>query len=347
MPTLKRLVPTLFTVLIGALGVLAVLFAWHLPPFTSDAAVTENAYVRGSVTTISPQLAGYVAAVPARDFATVHKGDVLVQLDDRQYRERLAQAEAALATAKATVAKNEQAILSATAALEARRSAAESAQAAVDNADANWTRVSALQDRGVITNRDAETAELTRQQAQSALDAAQSQIAVAQDDLNAARINRESLQAGIASAAAAVEMAQIDLDNTVVRAPADGKLGQVSVTPGQFVGAGSAMLSLVGEQVWVIANFKETELSGMALGQPVTLTVDALHDASFTGRIAEFSPATASEFSLLSGSNATGNFTKIAQRLPVRIELDADQDRGADLAPGLSVRVSVAKTPAA
>ncbi len=338
---LKRLFPTIIAVVIGAFGVLAVLFAWQLPPFTTSVVTTENAYVRGTVTTIAPPLSGTVTEVAVHDFDTVKAGDVLVRLDSRQYRERLAQAQAALATAKATLDKGDQAIRTAEAVLHAREAARASAQAAVDTADANWTRVASLKDRGVVSASAAETADMTRQQAASAVDAAQSQIEVSAEDVKTAEINRQSLEAGVSSAEAAVKLAQIDLDNTVIRAPVDGRLGQISVTQGQFVGAGSALLSLVGHDVWVIANFKETERFGMKQGQLATFTVDALRGQEFTGRIAEFSPATASEFSLLSASNATGNFTKVAQRLAIRIDLDPDQKLGQYLTPGLSVRVSV------
>ena len=338
---LKRLFPTLLAVVIGGLGVMVVLFAWQLPPFANAVATTENANVRGTVTTIAPQISGHVLTVAAQDFQTVKEGDVLVRLDDRQAQERLAQAQAAMETARAALDTGDQSIRSAEATLHARQAARDSAQAAVETADANWTRVASLKERGVVSASTADAADLTRQQAASAVEAAQSQIEVSREDVAAARINRQSLEAGIASAEAAVKLAQIDLDNTVIRAPVDGRLGQISARAGQFVSAGSALMSLVGKDIWVIANFKETELYGMQLGQATTVTVDALRGRAFTGHIAEFSPATASEFSLLSGSNATGNFTKIAQRLPVRIELDPGQIQQEYLAPGLSVTVSI------
>ncbi|EIE50860.1 hemolysin secretion protein D [Salipiger aestuarii] len=341
MPHLRRLIPSLIALVIGGAGILAVLFAWQLPPFANSVVTTENAYVRGTVTTVAPQLSGYVAKVTAHDFDAVKKGDVLVRLDDRQYRQRLTQARAALATAKAMLVKGDQSIRSAQAALHARQAALDSAEAAVQTADSNWTRVASLKERGVISATDADQAELTRHQAESAVAAAQSQIEVSQEAVNSARVNRQSLEAGLTSAEAAVELAQIDLDNTVIRAPADGRLGQIGVRTGQYVSAGSSLLSLVGHDVWIIANFKETELYGMHPGQRAIFTVDALRGRSFSGRVGQFSPATASEFSLLAGNNATGNFTKIAQRLPIRIEIDPDQKQAERLTPGLSVSVSI------
>ena len=140
---------------------------------------------------------------------------------------------------------------------------------------------------------------------------------------------------------AAVELARIDLANTQIHAPEDGRLGQVSARLGQYVTAGTALAPLVGQDIWIVANFPETGVNGMKLGQAVDITVDALQDRHFTGRVESFSPATASEFSLLAGSNATGNFTKIVQRLPVRISIDPGQEMGEYLAPGLSVIVRV------
>src|SRR5690606_32638898 len=118
------------------------------------------------------------------------------------------------------------------------------------------------------------------------------------------------------------ELAKIDLDNAVIRAPADGRLGQISVRVGQYVTPGSALVSHIGEDVWIIANFNETGLHGMRVGETVHFTVDAMQHRAFTGKVEAFSPATASEFSLMAGTNATGNFTKVAQRLPVRISID-------------------------
>ena len=145
----------------------------------------------------------------------------------------------------------------------------------------------------------------------------------------------------IAGAEAAVELARIELDNTVIRAPADGRLGQVGVRLGQYVTAGTALVSHVSPEVWVIANFRETELHGIRVGDRATFTVDAMQHRAFTGRVEAFSPATASEFSILASSNTTGNFTKIAQRLPLRISIDPGQEMAEYLTPGLSVVVTV------
>lgn len=337
----KHLIPTLIALFIGAAGVLLVLFAWHLPPFKPSEPVTENAYIRGRVTSVAPQLAGYIAEVDVADFETVTKGQIIARIDDRQYRQRLAQTNAALAEAEAALKIGEQNILSAEAGVTSAKAAQSAAEATRATAEQEWDRARQLQSRGVTAQSTADQSQLSLRQAEAAVTQAESQIAVSEEAVNGARVGLAAKQADIEAAKAAVELSQIDLDNTVIHAPADGRLGQVSARIGQYVTPGTALVSHVGKDVWVIANFKETELHGMRVGNPIRFTVDAMQGRSFTGKVESFSPATASEFSLLAGSNATGNFTKIAQRLPVRIAIDPGQAHQDMLSPGLSVVVHV------
>lgn len=230
--------------------------------------------------------------------------------------------------------------------MRANQAAVASARSGLTTAQSSWDRASALQTRGVASQSATDQSELSLQQARAAVQQAEAQLDVQREAIGTARVSVQSRQTEIASADAAVELAQIDLDNTVIRAPSDGHLGQVSVRVGQYVTAGSALVSLVGLDTWVIANFRETNLRGMREGEPVAFTVDALGHRSFTGVVESFSPATASEYSLLSGANATGNFTKIAQRLPVRISIDPGQEMAEYLRPGMSVVVSVDTTGA-
>lgn len=337
----ENLIPTIIALVIGAAGVLLLLFAWHLPPFQPAHPETENAYIRGMVTTVAPQASGYVSTVEVADFQTVAQGDIIARIDDRIPRQKLAQAQAQAAAARAAIHVAEQNIASAQAALRANQAAVASAQSSLATAETAWDRASALQTRGVASQSATDQSELSLQQARAALQQAQAQQDVQTEAIATARVTMQARQADITSADAAVELAQIDLDNTVIRAPSDGHLGQVTVRVGQYVTAGSALVSLVGTDTWVIANFRETNLRGMREGEPVAITVDALDHRGFTGRVQAFSPATASEYSLLSGANATGNFTKIAQRLPVRISIDPGQAGAEYLRPGMSVVVRV------
>ncbi|MCZ0960026.1 HlyD family secretion protein [Paracoccus benzoatiresistens] len=337
----ENLLPTLIALVIGAAGVLLLLYAWHLPPFQASEPTTENAYVRGKVTIIAPQVTGYVSAVEVTDFQPVKAGDVIARIDDRIPRQKLAQAEAQLAAARAAMEVATQGVASAEAVVRAEEAGARSARSALTTAQANWDRSEALRTRGVASQSAAEQSELALQQADAAVTQAEAQLDVQREAVKSARVALQSHQAEIASAEAAVELARIDLDNTVIRAPADGRLGHVSIRVGQYVTPGAALVSHVGSDVWVIANFKETSLTGLQPGEVVRFTADALQHQGFTGRVESFSPATASEYSLLAGTNATGNFTKIAQRLPVRISIDPGQPRVEDLRPGMSVVVHV------
>lgn len=339
--TKTRLLPTAIALIIGAAGVLLLLFAWHLPPFSASDPRTENAYLRGHVTTLAPQVAGYVSAVEARDFQTVRKGDVIARIDDRIARQKLAQAEAGLAAARAALDVGRQGVTSADAALRASAAAVQSARSALETAQAGWNRTGALQDRGVASASAADQSQLALEQARAAVAQAEAQRDVQAEAAASARVSLSAFEAEIAGAEATVELARIDLDNTVIRARQDGRLGAVSVQPGQYVTPGTALVSEVGADLWVIANFRETALAGMQTGDTAQFTVDAVPGRVFTGRIEAFSPATASEFGLLSGTNATGNFTKIAQRLPVRIAIDPGQPGSEALVPGLSVVVEV------
>ncbi len=331
----------LIALLVAAAGVLLVLYAWRLPPFASSVESTENAYVKGQVTIISPQLAGYVKEVAVQDFETVKAGDLIVQIDDRIYEQRLRQAQAALAGQRANLANADQSQRAAEARLRSGEALIASAQAAVETAEANAGRILALREKGISTQSAADQASLVLDQARASLRQAEAALDVARQDRQSIIVGRAGLEAAVRNAEAAVQLAAIDLQNTRILAPQDGKMGEIGVRLGQYVAVGTQLASLVPARKWVIANFKENQLPGMKVGQPVTFTVDALHHAPLTGHVQEFSPATGSEFSILKADNATGNFTKIAQRLPVRIAIDQDQPLAEDLAPGMSVIVSI------
>ncbi|MCB8820384.1 HlyD family secretion protein [Microvirga rosea] len=336
-----RSTATIIALLLGFSGVMLILYAWRLPPFTSTVETTDNAFVRGQVTLISPQLAGYVSEVSVQDFQKVKAGQVLVRLDNRIYEQKLKQAQANLAVQKAALANSQQKRRSDEARIAAGEAQVTGAKAALSTAEANWNRVEPLLHRGVSTQSQADQARSALEQARASLSQAMSALEVSRQDLAATLINRQSLEAAVQSAEAAVHLAEIDLQNTTITAPQDGRLSEVGARPGQYVSAGSQLMAIVPETVWVIANFKETQLSDMRIGQPVTFTVDALEHVSLHGHLERFSPAAGSEFSVLKPDNATGNFTKVAQRVPVRVSIDPGQELAEQLAPGMSVVVSV------
>lgn len=340
----KTFTPLTLIVLMGGIaGVALVLYAWRLPPFSSSVEMTDNAYVRGYVTTMSPQVSGYVVDVPVKDYQEVRQGDLLAKIDDRIFRQKLAQAQASLDSQKAAFDNSRQQEIAAKANIASGEAAVDSAQASLKQAQLASDRQDNLVRSGAGTSSVQEEAQASLDKARAGLSQSKAALEVARQDLQTIIINRGSLQAAVANAEAAVELAKIDLQNTEIHAPRDGKLGEVGVRVGQYAAAGTQLMAVVPHDVWVVANFKETQLAGMAAGQVVSISVDALHRKKLTGKVERFAPAAGSEFAVIKPDNATGNFVKIAQRIGVRISVDPDQPLAADLSPGMSVVVRVDK----
>ncbi|MBF8793253.1 HlyD family secretion protein [Pseudomonas monteilii] len=336
-----RILSSISFACVALAGVLLVLYAWRLPPFGSAIESTENALVRGQVTIIGPQLAGYIVDVPVHDFQFVKHGDLLVQLDDRIYKQRLAQAIAQLKQQQATLANNLQQRRSAEATIAQRQAAITDAGAQADKARADLRRNQALISDGSVSRRELDLARASHAAAVASLAQAKAALEIARQDRETVVVNHASLEASVENAKAAVELARIDLDNTRVTAPRDGQLGQIGTRLGAYVNSGAQLMALVPETLWVIANMKETQMANVRIGQPTTFTVDALNHLKLHGHVQQISPATGSEFALLQADNATGNFVKIAQRIPVRITVDPDQPEAKRLRPGMSVVVSI------
>ncbi len=340
-PLRTRVLSSLIFASVAVVGVLVVLYAWQLPPFTSAIETTENALVRGQVTLIGPQLSGYVHEVPVQDFQFVKAGDLLVRLDDRIYKQRLQQSLAQLEQQKAALANNLQQRRSAEATIVQRQAAIADNEAQVKKSLADLRRNEELVRDGSVSRSELDLTRAAHAKEVAALAQAKAALEIARQDLQTVIVNRDSLEAAVENAKAAVELARIDLDNTRVTAPRDGQLGQIGVRLGAYVNSGAQMMALVPDTLWVIANMKETQMHNVRIGQPVTFTVDALDHLKLRGHVQRISPATGSEFALLQADNATGNFVKIAQRIPVRITVDAEQPLARRLRPGMSVVVSI------
>lgn len=340
-PTRKRVISSAIFAGIALIGVLIVLYAWQLPPFGSPIESTENAQVHGQTTVIGPQLSGYVHEVLVQDFQFVKAGDLLVRIDDRIYRQRLDQALAQLAVEKASLANNLQQRRSAEATIAQREAELQNSVAQGRKSAADLRRSKALVTDGSISKSELDVALAADAQATAAVAEAKAAVQIAKEDLQTVIVNRGSLEASVANAEAAIELARIDLDNTRIVAPRDGQLGQIGVRLGAYVNSGAQLMALVPKRLWIVANMKETQMADVRLGQPVSFTVDALNHQKMHGRVQRISPATGSEFSVMPADNATGNFVKISQRIPVRIIVDADQPHADRLRPGMSVVVSI------
>jgi multidrug resistance efflux pump len=351
----EKLIPAAVAGTTLVVALLLALHAWHLPPFRSAVETTEDAYVRGNVTVVAPKIDGYVAEVSIKDFERVIAGQAVVRLDDRNYRHKLEQARGNLRLQESNLANLEQtkrakqaAVASTQAQIAAAQAQAFNARAQLDRATADLRRVDHLVADGSLSQRERDQTVAALRQAEAAVrqgDAAIAQTrageAAALQDLQAVAVNRQALEGSVEAARAAVRLAEFDLENTVVRAPRDGRVGEVGVKLGQYVVPGTQLMAVVPSQVWVIANFKERQTARMEAGQHATLHVDALADARLSGRVERISPATGSEFSVIKPDNATGNFTKVPQRLLVRITIDDGQAAAERLRPGMSVVASI------
>lgn len=337
----KRVLWTVIAVCAALLGVVLVLYAWQLPPFSGAVQRTDNAYVRGQVTLISPQVSGYVTEVPVKDFQAVQPGQLLAHVDDRIYRQKLEQALAALHSAEAALANSAQSQASARGSVAQYQASIAGAEATLAKAQADANRARTLKAGGWVAQANVDVAEAALRSAQAQVAQARAQRGVAETGVESAVVNRDALAAQVENARAAVRLAQIDLDNTRIAAPRAGRLGEVGVRVGQYVTAGTQLMGLVPDVIWVTANMKETQMKNVRIGQPVEIAVDALGGQTLRGRVERISPAAGSEFSVIRADNATGNFTKVAQRIPVRIAIDANQPAAERLAPGMSVVAKV------
>lgn len=303
---------------------------------------TENAYVRADTVSVSSRVAGYVAEVLVEDNQAVRPGQVLLRLDASDAEAALAQAEAQVSAAAAG-ARNVDDQSSLEGAVIAERSAAvASAEAEARRASLELARYASLASRGFVS-------EQRMQNLRAAAAASQAAVAQARAGVQAERLRSSSLGstrdqalAEAERARAAAARARLDLGRAVVTAPEGGVIGARSVRPGQYVQAGAPLMAIVPlGRTYVVANFKETQVGAMRVGQPVEIEADAFPGHPIHGRVESFAPATGSEFAMIPVENATGNFTKVVQRVPVRIAVDGGDPLSGGLRPGLSVKVKV------
>jgi len=303
---------------------------------------TDDAYIQADVSLISPKIEGYIKEVRVQDNEQVKAGQVLFVIDDSDYAARVAQAQAAVTSEEAMVAtfatrhEYQEAMINQAAA------EVDAAQAEVTRADQDQKRYVSLVTSDVATRQRFETAEADAKKAAAALLKTQAALTAANEQLAVIDAQKREEEARLLQARATLRLAQNDLDNTVIRAPVDGVAGNRAGQTGQYVKAGTQLLSLVPlPQVYVTANFKETQLTLMRPGQPAQVSVDAYPDHVIQGHVESFAPGSGAQFSLLPPDNATGNFTKIVQRVPVRIALPANEPLADLLRPGLSATVTV------
>jgi membrane fusion protein (multidrug efflux system) len=303
---------------------------------------TDDAYVQAYNTTLAAKVSGYVASVPVTDNTYVHIGDVIATIDDGDYRLAVDSAREKVATQEATIARMVHQITAQEAAVEQSRTQLVSAQAAATRTELELTRQNQLVARDASSRQLLEQAQANRDQAVAGVQGARAAIDSAAANVDVLKGQRQEAISTLNELKTAVAKAERDLFFTVIRAPLDGVIGNRAVQTGDYVQTGQRLASLVPlDEIYVTANFKETQLAHLRPGQTVSIAVDALPEHSIQGTMESFSPASGSVFSLLPPDNATGNFTKIVQRLPVRIHVPAEIARKGLLRPGMSVVVRV------
>lgn len=331
-PFYKRPLPVF--VLLCALLILIVGVGWYWL-VSLQYVSTENAFLEGSLVRVAPQVSGPVAEVLVEENAHVEKGEPLVRLAPADYKVALKQAKARLTSAKAQLQKARAQLAVAKAGVSRAKAEVAAAKARLENAQGDLRRYRQVDARAISQQKIA-SAKHRVEKTRAALQAARQQVEAARARVDAARAGIAVAKAGIEQAKAAIKQAKLRLSYTRITAPVSGQVAELGVDEGEFVHAGQALLTIVPPKVWVKANFKETQITHMRVGQPVTIKIDAYPDRTFHGHVAGIQQATGAEFALLPPQNATGNFIKIVQRVPVTIVFDEMPDVPT-LAPGLSV----------
>jgi membrane fusion protein (multidrug efflux system) len=330
-----------FPIILGLVLVGALVFTVKEYVFLQSHEETDDAQVDGDISPVIARVSGYVQEIRFKDNQYVHAGDTLVVLDDRDYKIKLDQALAAQTAAQKNVAAAGAVIAESQSNIAVQKANVEQAEVRLWKATQDYGRYKNLYDDHAITKAQLDEATADRDAAQANLDAAKSQVPVIDRRINTSREQTVATSAIIDSRKADVDFARLQLTYTVITAPASGIVSKRNIQIGQLVQAGSPLFSIVHDSLYVTANFKETQMNDLKLGQKVDVDVDAFPKDNIQGSIESFSGATGAKFSLLPPDNATGNFVKVVQRVPVRIKLNVDSATMHMLRPGMSVKVTV------
>ena len=329
---------------LAAAGIIVVLFAtqWNRWTGNSTRQVTDDAYIRSDITPLSAKVEGYVAKVNVDDFQHVKAGDVLVEIDDADYQARVAQADAEVLGAQAAIDN-----------LKARKSAQHAvvaeAEAAVTatEADVQRTKLEADRQRALLattfgTPQKVEQADADQKRLLATLASKQAELDDQRRQQAVLDTQELQLRADLKAKQAALDLAKINLGYTKISAPVAGVVSERGVRAGQFAHAGAQVISVIPlDDVWVIANYKETQLTHVTIGQGAEIRVDTFPGVVVSAKVDSIAPASGSQFSLLPPDNATGNFTKVVQRIPVKLRLRPENPLAGRLRPGMSVEVTI------
>jgi membrane fusion protein (multidrug efflux system) len=304
----------------------------YVAPYES----TDDAFIEGNVTIISPRVPGPVTRLLVRDNQHCKEGDLLLEIDPGDFETKVAQVEADLASAHSQLGQARAQEVVDEAKVGQQRAAVTSADAAAERAAADLKRYETVESRA-ISQAQLDLARSQARSTQAEVEVTRNQVKAAEAQLGLSHVSVEAASARVKQAEASLQQAKLDLSYTKVTAPISGRVTRRTVERGAYVQTGQSLLALVPDEVWIVANFKETQLTHMRPNQPVTIRVDAYPKHEFKGRVDSIQSGTGARFSLLPPENAVGNYVKVVQRVPVKILFDGPLDDQLDIAPGMSV----------
>jgi membrane fusion protein (multidrug efflux system) len=337
-----RLAISLLAVLVAGGFAILVITYWNEWSSARTRQTTDDAYIRGDITPISTKVDGYVRNVDVGDFQAVKTGALLVEIDDAEFRTEVAQAEADLLSAEAAIDN----VVSRERLQQAKIAEAESATAATE-ADVERTNLEAVRQRRLLatsfgTPQRVEQAVADQHRFEAILASNRAALEGARRETSVLQTEEAQLRAAAKAKRAMLDLARINLSYTRIVAPVDGTVAERAIRTGQYVHIGTQLIAVVPlSNVWVIANFKETQLTHVAIGEKAEITVDTFPGTTVAARVDSIGPASGSQFSLLPPDNATGNFTKVVQRIPVKLVIGANNPLAGRLRPGMSVVATI------
>lgn len=332
----------IFPVILALVLVVAMVFTLREYLYFQSHEVTDDAQVDADISPVIARVGGYVKEIRFSDNQEVKAGDTLLLLDDRDYSIKLQQAEAALTSARQSVTVSRYAVRESESAIATARANVEAAKVKVWKTTQDFNRYKNLFDDHAITKAQYETVKAEKESAEAALLVAQTQVPAMNKKVSTNEQQTLAVAANIAGRESDVAYAKLQLSYTAIIAPADGIASKRNVQVGQWVQSGQPMLAIVHDNsIYITANFKETQMADLRVGEKVDIQVDAYPDSTVKGTVSSFAGATGAKFSLLPPDNATGNFVKVVQRVPVRIALDTNPPMMERLRPGMSVKVIV------
>ena len=329
-------------IILGVILVAGIIFGIKEYIYYSKHIDTDDAQIDGDISPVVARVGGYVDSIYFQENTHVNKDQILVKIDDQDYKVKLEQAEAAKTGASANINVGESQIYTNDANSSSAKAQVESAAARLDKTNKDYLRYANLVKDGSVTQQQFDQAKADLEVAQATYRAAQDQYKAAQEQVGATKNELNVTHTGVTQKQVDVDYAKLQLSYTIVKSPSSGITSKKNVQVGQLVQAGQTLFSIVNDSsIYITANFKETQLDKIKTGQKVNIDVDAYPELKLTGSVYNFSPATGAKFSLLPPDNATGNFVKVVQRLPVKIKINGSKEDMDKLRPGMSVSVSV------